>query len=257
MPERNFKFPFSLLVRQAGRLHDALNDATVGPPVSGRLPDAVVSGFNQLLIKVGGAPATRAGQAGDVGTLTKEQNDAFNEMLRLMGAARRSAGLAFPGNEVVLHQEFKVGEHDPQGLADEVGRAKVILASAQKYATQLGQHGWIAQDATELETAIGTLKGVDLEQEAGKDTGQGLTAASTTDANKLYKYCLSIQNAARLAFPSTKDGNETPRARYLLGEFPPHGHSDTGGTPPTPTPPAPTSGGTPGVGPTPPAGGGH
>ena len=76
---------------------------------------------------------------------------------------------------------------------------------------------------------------------------QGLTAARNLPANALYKSCLTVQNAARLAFPNTRaDKDETvveARHRYLLDEFPPRGgasagdHSDPNG-PPSPPPPA-------------------
>jgi hypothetical protein len=140
---------------------------------------------------------------------------------------------------VVLREEFQVGVHDPQGLGDEVKRAGLILAAANKYATQLGEHGWMATDATALETAIGALSGVDLAQEASKAKGPGMTAVSNADANKLYRNCLSIQNAARLQYPSTQSGNETPRALFLIGEFPPHGGGDSGGETPPPNEPNP------------------
>jgi hypothetical protein len=234
MPGRSFKFPLALLVKQAGRLQNALNDATIGPPVVSRLAAGFVPAFSTLLEKVSGAPAGTPSHVGDVGTLTQEQNDAFHEMLRLMAGARRTAGLAFKGNSVVLHNEFQVGIHEPQGLGDEVARAKIILAACQKYSAQLAVEGWTAQEATDLDTAIGGLSGIDLQQEETKDAGPGQTAVNIVDANLLYKNCLTIQNAGRLQFPSTKDGNETPRARYLIGEFPPHGHDDTGSTPPTP-----------------------
>ena len=232
MSGRDFRFPLATLLRQAGRLQDALTDATVGASVSARLPAGFAAAFGTLLGQVGG----------DTGTLTKEQDDAFHEMLRLMAGARRSAGFAFKGNPVVLHEEFQVGVHDPQGLGDEIGRAKIIFASANKYAAQLGEHGWVASDATELNTALTTLGSVDLEQEAKKADGPKLTGASTAGANKLYRNCLSIQNAARLQYPSTKPGNETARARFLLGEFPPHAPDAPPPAPPAgPTPPKPGS----------------
>jgi len=163
------------------------------------------------------------------------------EMLRLMSGARRSAGYAFKGNDVVLRSEFQVGVHEPQGLGEEVKRAGLILTAANKYSAELGGEGWVATDATALQTAIAGLSGVDLQQEASKAKGPGMTSVSTVDANQLYRSCLRIQNAARLQYPSTQAGNETPRARYLIGEFPPHGGSDTGGTPPPPNdnPPPP------------------
>ncbi|MEP6822205.1 MAG: hypothetical protein ABI946_07645, partial [Chthoniobacterales bacterium] len=113
-PKRSFNFPAATLSRQAGRLKDALNDGTVGPPVLARLSANFLTDFTALATKVSDTPAVRASQKGNTGTMTIEQNAAYLEMLRLMSAARRSAGLAFPGNDVVLHEEFKVGEHTPR-----------------------------------------------------------------------------------------------------------------------------------------------
>ena len=106
MSKRAFNFPSATLIRQAGRLSAALADATAGPPVVTRLPATFVTTFDTLLGKVGGAPATKASQAGTTGTLTQAQNDAFTDMLRLMAAARRTSTLAFRGNRAVQHEEF-------------------------------------------------------------------------------------------------------------------------------------------------------
>ncbi|MGI8436874.1 MAG: hypothetical protein ACR2NX_08210 [Chthoniobacterales bacterium] len=230
-PKRSFHFPSATLYRQAGRLKDALNDGAVGPPVLARLPANFLPDFAALSTQVGNTPALRASQKGNTGTMTIEQDAAYLEMQRLMSAARRSASLAFPGNDVVLHEEFKVGEHTPQTLAAEVIRATVIAASADKYSTQLGEHGWIKQDQLDLVAASTALGTDDSQQETSADESEGLTADAIRDLNKLYKNCLSIQNAARFQFLSTGTGNEMALARYLLGEFPPH-------APAPPPPPA-------------------
>jgi hypothetical protein len=232
MSERAFKFPIALLITQAGKINAALTDATVGPPVAARLPTGFATAFSTLVTKVGGGPAGKALQAGATAILTKEQNGALVEMLRLMSGARRTASLAFRGNDPLLHEAFQVGEHEPQGLDEEVKRAKIILASLGTYAAQLGAEGWTTAETTALSGAIGTLTGADLDQENSKSQGPGITSVNTTDANTLYRNCLTIQNAARLQFPSTQPGNETPRARYLIGAFPPHGHSSSGDIPP-------------------------
>lgn len=234
MSKRDFKFPLATLIRQAGRLSGALAHAIYGAPVIARLPATFATGFNTLLGKVGGEPATKSSQMGDTGTLTQAQDTAFTDMLRLMSAARRSASLAFRGNHVVLHEEFQVGNHEPQGLPDEVKRARIIHTATVKYAAELAAEGWTAGDGTQLDNAITLLSGVDLQQEMSKAVGPGLTGISTADANQLFHKCQTIQNAARLQYPSTQPGNETPRALYLLGEFPPHSGSHEGDT----TPPA-------------------
>ncbi len=80
-----------------------------------------------------------------------------------------------------------------------------------------------------------------MEQEAQKDGKKGITANRNRAASALYKMGQSIQNAARLAYPSTQlgktEGLEEARARYLLDEFPPR---NSGGAAPAPAPtPAP------------------
>ncbi len=69
-----------------------------------------------------------------------------------------------------------------------------------------------------------------------------------TDCASQSERSLLFQNAARLAYPSTKlgklDGIEEARARFLLDEFPPRGGTATGPSPdphgpPTPPTPAP------------------
>lgn len=235
MSKYTFHFAVSVLTHNAGLLLDALKDDTIGPPVLARLGgDPFKTAFAKLLKDVGEAPATRAGQTGDTGTLTQEQNAALAETRRLDSAARRSAGLALKGQGVVLKQEFKIGNSSGSGLADEIADAKVIQTATVKYATQLGTQGWTAQDSTDLENAIGGLDGVDLTQEASKKKSLDLTAAAVDDANQLYAQCLALENAARLQFPSTKKGNEGTRARYLIGIFPPTGHNP----PPPADPPA-------------------
>jgi len=238
MSDRAFRFPLSILISQAGRLGDALGDATVGPPVAARLPATFAAEFGALLAKVSGGGATKAGQAGGAGQLTQAQTAAFAELERLMGAARRSAALAFPGQDVLLREEFQRGIDTPQSLAAVLERARIIAASCAKYAAELAAHGWIAQDTADLGDAITALEGANLSQESALDVGPGITAARTADANALYKKCLSLQNAARLAFPSTRPDTATARARYLLDEFPPrdgNGGAELPAAPATPT----------------------
>ena len=165
-----------------------------------------------------------------------------------MSAVRRTATLLFPKGDPRLHAEFKVGINEPQDLASELERARVILTGCQPHAEALAEHGWVAEDTQALSDAIELLGGADDDQEASSDKKKGITAARTLAANALYKQCLTVQNAARLAYPSTKlgklDGMEEARARFLLDEFPPRGGTATGQSPdphgpPTPPTPAP------------------
>jgi hypothetical protein len=213
----------AVLLTAGGRINNALGDTTYGPPIAGRLPAGFVTRFDNQLSAAGGGGALKASQAGDTSRLTKAQQAAYTEVIRLTSAARRSANLAFPGDTVVLHEEFQVGKSDgDQSLQGELDRATIVLASTRKYAAELGAEGWAASDATELETNLGQFTDVDLTQEASKDSGLDITDQRTTDENLLYRMILTAQNAARLQYPSTKPDIATARARYLINEFPPH-----------------------------------
>ena len=171
---------------------------------------------------------------------------AFTEMERLTSGARRSAGLAFPKNDARLRAEFQVGVNDAQDFDSELERAGKVLAACRTHAAALAGHGWIAADTTALESAVQTLDGSDETQEATKGKKKGITATRNRNANELYRQSLTVQNAARLAYPSTQlgkvDGIEEARARYLLDEFPPRGGASAGDNPNPngpPPPPAP------------------
>ncbi len=173
--------------------------------------------------------------------MTQEQVEAFAEIERLLSGARRSATLAFPKNDARLHSEFQVGIREPSDFPSEIDRAKKILAACQTHADALDDHGWIDEDTSALAASIDLLDGGDTEHEAAKDQKKGFTQARNLAANALYKMCLSVQNAARLAYSATqaaKDENIlVARNRYLLDEFPPRGGASAGDKPVTP--PAP------------------
>jgi hypothetical protein len=251
---RTFDFPISTLIRDAKRLHGALIDTVTGPAVARRLakknpvagqPDIVFAPrFDAQIKLVENGGIAQSGAIGEIGEMTQEQIAAFAEMERLLSAARRSAGLAFPKSDVRLRNEFQVGIHEPSDFASEIDRAKKVLAACQTHADALDDHGWLEEDSAELDGLIDQLDGDDTEHEAAKDQKKGFTAGRNLAANTLYKMCLSVQNAARLAYPSTKaNKNETilvARNRYLLDEFPPRGGASAGDKPVTPpAPPTP------------------
>jgi hypothetical protein len=244
---RTFNFPISTLIRDAKLLLAALRDAIAGTPVLARLtteknpqPDAALAAQIDL-VETGGA--TQSGAIGDLSNLTQAQARAFTELERLMAAARRSGTLAFPHDDARLHSEFQVGSHEPADLASELERAQKILAAVTKYAAEVGEHGWIAADTTALREAVETLNGADDVQEAAKGKKKGATAGRNAAANALYKACLSVQNAARLAHPNTKAGDPAvveARARFLLDTFPPTSGASAGHSPsPSGTKPMP------------------
>jgi hypothetical protein len=235
---RAFTFPISTLVRDAKRLHGALLDATVGPEVVTRLTTQQTAqpaaDFATRIKTVEQGGLDQSAASGTLGALTQEQAVALTELERLTAGARRSGALAYPPGDQRLRSEFQVGVHDPHDLASELDRAQKILAAVKKYAVPVAQHGWTAGDSAALEDAIATLASTDDDQENAKDRRQGVTATRNAAANVLYKRCLSIQNAARLAYPNTQTDDPAvveARARYLLDEFPPASGASAGDNP--------------------------
>ena len=140
-----------------------------------------------------------------------------------------------------LPSEFQVGITEPQDLASQPERAGKTLAPARKHGAALKKEGWIAADATALEPALRALGGIAFDQDEALADRAQFTAALTRTANAPYKLCLSVQNAARLQYPSTQPGTEATRARFLLETFP-HATAATGPQPtppPAPNPPSP------------------
>lgn len=241
--QRSFNFAVALLIGQATRLLAALRDTVAGPAVLKRLKpgfDDALEAQIQLVQK-GGTDQSSAG--GALIQLTQAEAEAYTEMERLMSDARHSATLAFPKGDPRLHIEFSVGVQDQShDLDHEMDYANTIATGCQTYAAQLAEHGWTADDTTALAGFISTLEGDPALRDTAGDKKKRLTSARNSGANDLYKMCLSTQNAARLAYPITQAGKVAgvteARARFLLGEFPPHNGGS--GTPaPAPAPAAP------------------
>ncbi len=215
----------------AERLHEETDTAA----------DNFTTRFLAQIALVGGKEIEQSSTTGDIGHLTQEQKDALKEVIRLGAGARRSAKLAFPNDTTLLHSEFQVGKHgaaDSDAMEDIKTRTNLIIAACEKYAGALKKKGFLPKDAVELETNLGILTGKGLAQGKTLDTRLGLTAEKINEANTLYDMTLTVQNAARLQYPSTKPGNETARARFLLDEYPPRDKSDPAGGTQTPVPPA-------------------
>ncbi|MEQ1861847.1 MAG: hypothetical protein ABMA13_18160 [Chthoniobacteraceae bacterium] len=246
--KRKFSFPLATLLREADKLQNAIDEPAYLVKMKARLGDDVSTEFAALIASTRTELGKQTSKTGDASAMTGEQDDAVSELERLTAGARRTAGLAFPG-QALLRAEFKVGVDTPKTLAAELERAAAISAACVKYATQLAAQGWIAADTTELNTVIAACSGTDTEQEAAYAERHGLTDSLTAAANALYKGCLRVQNGARLAWPSTKPDTATPRERFLLDSFPPRDRSQPdGGTQP---PPAAGGGAPPGGGGTP------
>jgi hypothetical protein len=195
-----FNFSVATLIGAAGRLLGALRDAVAGAAVLKRLKtgfDATLEAQIALVEKGGGDQSTAGGA---MVQLTQEEATAYTEMERLMSDARRSASLAFPKGDPRLHLEFSVGVQDqPHDLDHELQYANTIVKGCQTYAAQLAEHGWTADDTTALDGYITTLEGDPAVRDTAGDTKKRITSARNSGANDLYKMCLTVQNAARLA----------------------------------------------------------
>lgn len=239
--QRIFGFPVAGLIGAAGRLLGAVRDTVAGPAVVKRLKAGFDAGFDAQikLVEKGGGDQSTAG--GEMIQLTQEQALAYTEMERLMSDARHSASLAFVKGDPRLHIEFSVGAQDqPHDLDHELQYASTILKGCQTYADQLAEQAWTADDTTALSANITTLEGDPNVRDTAGDTKKRITSARNSGANDLYKMCLTVQNAARLAYPVTQTGkvaNITEnRARFLLDEFPPRNGTAAPAPAPTPAP---------------------
>ena len=241
--QRNFDFPITLLIGQAGRLLGAMRDATVGPAVLKRLKTGFDAGLDSQikLVEKGGGDQKTAG--GALVQLTQDQAAAYTEMERLMSDARHSASLVFPKGDPRLHIEFSVGAQDqPHDLDHELQFANTIVKGCQTYADQMAAQGWTVDDTAALSDAVGTLEGDPTVRDTAGDSKKRITSGRNSAANDLYRMCLTTQNAARLEYPITKvgkvPGTAEARARFLLDEFPPKSGNGAPPTPPAPPTPA-------------------
>jgi hypothetical protein len=233
---RKFSFPLATLTRYADFLGKALIDPAYQAAMTVRLTAPFITEFPGRITALTGGATAQSSQTGDLSQLTAQQQKDFEQMERLTAGARRTARLAFPGQDTLLSSEFQVGEAGSKSFSATIARARLIHAAALKYASDLQAKGWICADTTALGAAIVALADVGNEQEQAADDRLGLTNEKIIAANALYTDCLTIQNAARLQYPASTDAvgnakNITERARFLLEEFPPRDRSlPDGGT---------------------------
>ncbi len=237
---RKFRGTLSGLLLAGDQILAAVTDSAYSAAMTARLGATVGADLTALLAAVREELRKQSGKTGDAGTMTQQQKDALQEVERLTAGARRTARLAFPGQDVVLRSEFQVGIDTPKSLAAELERAGLIAAACSKYATELAAQGWLASDTTELTAAIAACAGTETEQGDAVADRVEFTAELTRAANALNAELLRIQNAARLQYPSTKPNTEAARTRFLLNTFPPRDRSQPDGETPAPTPNPPT-----------------
>ena len=242
---RKFNFPLATLIRDAGLLGKAITNSAHQAAMTERLGAPFITAFTAKITAVTGETAAQSGKIGDLSGLTVQQEQDFREMERLAAGARRSARLAFPGQDTLLSAEFQIGEAGSKSLSATIARARLTHAAAVKHAAALQAKGWIPANTAALSDAIEALASVDTQQEEAEDEKLGFTNEKIIAANDLYADCLAIQNAARLQYPAKVDAagnaqNVTERARFLLDEFPPRDREKPdGGTQDDTPPPAP------------------
>ncbi len=107
---------------------------------------------------------------GELGNLTPVQHANLDTLQHWMNQARKTAKLAFAGQDVKLHQEFQVGVNTPHDLGSVLGRADIIIASVQNAANlaALQLKGWTAADTTAFVAARGNFGTVEQAQAAAK-----------------------------------------------------------------------------------------
>ncbi len=240
---RKFNFPVATLTESARLFEAAITDPAYQPAMEARLTAGFITDFHTKITALTDGSTAQSGQTGDLSTLTEQQKKDLATLERLTAGAKRTAKLAFPGQTVLLHAEFEVGAPDSKSLAAFIAAATTIHVSSMKYSAELQAKGWLPADSTALDAAIQALSGTGTQQDTALGERLGLTNEKVIAANALYHDCLVIQNAARLAYPALTDAagnaqNVTPRARFLLEEFPPRDRSQPdGGTQGLATPP--------------------
>jgi hypothetical protein len=229
-------FPISILTHN-GQLIIAA--AVANPQIAPRLPATYIADTTTALGKVTSDISNQKTAHGELGNLTPLQHTNLDLLQHWMNQTRKTAKLAFPGQDVKLHQEFQVGITTPHDLGSILGRADIILASVQNAANlpTLQLKGWTAAETTAFVAARGNFGTVEQAQQVGKGGAKGTTTAKNTDAADLYERLLTIQNAANLQWPETNPANAGLRDQFRLNTFPPA----SGNAPPTPPTPPPAT----------------
>jgi hypothetical protein len=211
-------FPIAILTYN-GQLIIAA--ATANPAIAPRLPATYIADTTTALGKVTADISSQKTAHGELGNLTPTQHTNLDTLQHWMNQARKTAKLAFAGQDVKLHQEFQVGINTPHDLASVLKRADIIIASVQNAANlpALQLKGWTAAETTAFTTVRQTF------------------STKNADAADLYERLLTIQNAADLQWPVSNPANAGIRDQFRLNTFPPA--STTAAATPAATPATP------------------
>jgi hypothetical protein len=215
-----FKAPIGILVQDGDSILLALDTR---PEVAARLKTGFGAEMRQQHTDLKASIPAQASAKGDTGELTEEQNQAVEDLKDMLAKARKTAKLAFPGQDVKLRQQFQVGNSSNLRLPLLLQSARIIEASCKAPANlpAMTENGWTAAETTALRSRIDELDSTDKEQEDSKGIGTGATGVRNDLANRLYDGLLKIQNAADLQYPESDPNNEPHRVAFHLGTFPP------------------------------------
>jgi hypothetical protein len=240
MSNRKFNCSLFSLLGAGDTITGAALDTANAPRLNLRLKPPYVADTVTLIDDIRDKQGERAGKQADLGSLTVEEQKLIKAVLDQMSKARETAKRSFKGNDVKLHDEFRVGQAD-KAVFSVLGNARIISASLKKTenAAALANKGWLDADTQKLDGAIGAAAAGLQTGQAGQGDELGQTAFLNSEANDLYDRLLDIQNAADLEWTANDPANVAVRAKFLLGVFPYGGSSGT--TPPPTPPPAPQS----------------
>jgi hypothetical protein len=215
--------------------------ATANPAIAPRLPATYIADTTTALGKVTTDISSQKTAHGELGNLTPTQHANLDTLQNWMNQARKTAKLAFPGQDVKLRQEFQMGIHDAHDLPDVLSRADIILAAVQLPANlaALKLRGWTDAETTAFTTLRGTFPASSSAQKSGQSEAKKATGTKATDAAVAYEHLLTIQNAADLEYPATDPANAPIRGEFRLGLFPPDHHVAPATPTPTPAPATP------------------
>jgi hypothetical protein len=228
-------FPLPILTNNASLILAAAAAHAEIPP---RLPAGYLADTASVLAKVTGDTAGQKTAHGALGDLTATQKTNLETLQHWMNQARKTAKLAFKGQDVKLHQEFQIGADANRAfdLESVLGRADIILASVQNAANlaALKLRGWTDAETTAFVTARGLFGPAQITRVAAQGGAKDATTLKNTDAADLYERLLTIQNAADLQWPAINPANAGVRDEFRLNTFPP-----SNGANPTPPPTTP------------------
>lgn len=245
--ELKFHFPVSILSKESDLILTAAEHPTYSTAIGERVDAATVTEARSLWKDLfappdpsatpptpppSGSAAAQKSSAGTVGDLTARQKRLLAAYTPLAAKARKSARLAFKGQTVKLHDEFRVTSKPPRGIDAIITDARLLVSAIRNpaHAADLKSKGaYVKKDADELAAAVEALAASETDQEGAKSDAIGATDARNSKLNRLYDITVLIQNAARNEFNDRQSQSD-----FRLNQFPPARTSKPNSEPPTP-----------------------